>query len=253
MRSEFNLKHIMVIISILAVILLTVLIVWVIDNYVPKKFKSFILVGLWALIVFLGYITVMSVYGEIKFNQLKEKRYKVVIENLKDIRDSQLAHKTVTGNFQNNWDSLIKFIETEKFTITQRRDSTVIDELLTRRYGVDTTKDIVIIDTLGFVPVLDSLFGADTRYKTMMNVPFAQNNEQFKLQTGFVEQNKINIPVFEASVDKQILLFDQDINLVKKEKEVVSVEGVNGPTLKVGSMEEVNTNGNWPKNYSNEQ
>ena len=36
-------------------------------------------------------------------------------------------------------------------------------------------------------------------------------------------------------------------------KEVVSVEGVNGPTLKVGSMEEVNTNGNWPKNYSKDQ
>ena len=31
------------------------------------------------------------------------------------------------------------------------------------------------------------------------------------------------------------------------------VEGVNGPTLKVGSLEEVNTNGNWPKNYSKEQ
>lgn len=253
MRSEINLIYTMVIISIIAVILLTIVIVWVIDKYVPKKFKSLILVGLWAIIVFLGYITVMSVYGEIKFNQLKEKRYKVVIENLKDIRDSQLAHKTVTGNFQNNWDSLVKFIETEKFTITQRRDSTVIDELLTRRYGVDTTKDIVIIDTLGFVPVLDSLFGADTRYKTMMNVPFAQNNEKFKLQIGFVEQNNINIPVFEASVDKQILLYDQDPNLVKKEKEVVSVEGVNGPTLKVGSMEEVNTNGNWPKNYSSEQ
>ena len=32
-----------------------------------------------------------------------------------------------------------------------------------------------------------------------------------------------------------------------------AVEGVNGPTLKVGSMEEINTNGNWPKNYSQEQ
>lgn len=243
----------MVIISIIAVILLTILIVWVIDNYVPKQFKSFILIGLWALIIFLGYITVMSVYGEIKFNQLKEKRYKVAIENLKDIRDSQLAHRTVTGNFQNNWDLLIKFIETEKFTITQRRDSTVIDQVLTKRYGVDTTKDIVIVDTLGFVSVRDSLFGADTRYKTMMNVPFSENGDKFMLQTGFVEQNNINIPVFEASVDKAILLFDQDKNLVEKEKEVVSVEGVNGPTLKVGSMEEVNTNGNWPKNYSSDQ
>ena len=29
-----------------------------------------------------------------------------------------------------------------------------------------------------------------------------------------------------------------------------SVDGVNGSSLKIGSMNEVNTNGNWPKNYS---
>ena len=195
----------------------------------------------------------MSVYGPIQFNQLKEKRYKVVIENLKDIRDAQLAHRTVTGQFQGDWDKLVSFIENEQFTITQRRDSTVIDKELTRRYGVDTTKDIVIIDTLGFVPVKDSLFGADPRYKTMMNVPGVKEGQKFELKSGLLEQNGINIPVFEASVSKKVLLFDQDKNLVNIESEVVSVEGVNGPTLKVGSMEEVNTNGNWPKNYSQEQ
>ena len=243
----------MAIFSIIAVIILTILIVWLIDNYIPKKFKSAILVVLWAIIILLAYMTFMSIYGEIQFNQEKEKRYKVVIENLKDIRDSQLAHKTVTGKFQNNWDSLVKFIENEKFTITQRRDSTIIDKILTKRYGVDTTKDIVIIDTLGFVPVLDSLFGVDTRYKTMMNVPVGKADQKFKLETGYVPQNGLTIPVFEVSVAKELLLYDQDKNLVNKEKEVMSVEGVNGPTLKVGSMDEVNTNGNWPKNYSNEQ
>jgi hypothetical protein len=239
-------------ILILAVILMTVGIVYLIDKYVPKKYKPFILVGLWTLIIYLGYITFMSIYGEIQFNQLKEKRYKVVIENLKDIRDSELAHRTVTGQFEGNWDSLVKFIETEKFTITQR-DSTVIDKELTRIYGVDTTKDIVIIDTLGFVPVKDSLFGADPRYKTMMYIPTLNDGQKFDLKAGVLEQNGVNIPVFEASVSKKILLFDQDENLVDLESEVKSVEGVNGPTLKVGSMDEVNTNGNWPKNYSKDQ
>lgn len=243
----------MVIFFIISIIILSVLIVWLIDKYDPKKYKSLILISLWAVIILLSYMTFMSIYGEIRFNQEKERRYKVVIEKLKDIRDSQLAHKTVKGAFQNNWDSLVKFIENEKFTITQRRDSTIIDKLLTSRYGVDTTKDIVIIDTLGFVGVQDSLFGADKRYKTMMDIPEGKPNQKFKLEIGYVAQNGMNIPVFEASVDKSILLFDQDKNLVDKEKEVMSVEGVNGPTLRVGSMEEVNTNGNWPKNYSNEQ
>ncbi len=244
----------MIIFAVLvAVILLTIGIVWLIDKYLPKKSKPLILVGLWIIIIFLGYLTFMSVYGPIQFNQLKEKRYKVAIENLKDIRDAQLAHRTVTGQFQGDWNKLVTFIENEQFTITQRRDSTVIDEDLTRRYGVDTTKDIVIIDTLGFVPVKDSLFGADPRYKTMMNVPGVKDGQKFELKSGLLEQNGINIPVFEASVSKSVILFDQEKNLVDVESEVVSVEGVNGPTLKVGSMEEINTNGNWPKNYSKEQ
>ena len=132
---------------IIAVVILAIGIVYLIDKYNPKKYKPLILVGLWGLSIYLAYILIFSIYGKINFNEIKEKRYKVVIENLKDIRDSELAHKTVTGKFQANWDSLVKFIETEKFTITQRRDSTIIDEKLTRLYGVDTTKEIVIIDT----------------------------------------------------------------------------------------------------------
>ncbi|WP_431137521.1 hypothetical protein [Psychroserpens mesophilus] len=237
------------VLTVVGLILLTVGIVWLIDKFVPKKAKPILNILLWILIIFLGYLTFDSVYGEIKFNQLKKKRYMVVIENLKDIRDAQLAHRTVTGKFSNNFDELVTFIDTAKFTITQRKDSTIIDEELTRRFGgVETTKDIVIIDTLGFVPVRDSLFGADTRYKTMMNVPIGKEGAKFKLEAGKLPNE--DIAVFEASVDKDIILYDQDQNLVNKEKQVVAVDGVNGPTLKVGSMTEVYTKGNWPKSYN---
>ncbi len=242
------------IISAIVVIALTVGIVWAIDKHVPKKLKPVILLTLWVVIGYLGYITIMSVYGEIKFNKLKEERYKVVIESLKDIRDSQLAHRTVTGKFQGNWDDLVKFIDTAQFTITQRRDSTIIDVEATRRYGgVETTMDIIIIDTLGFVPVKDSLFGIDTRYKTMMNIPVGKEGTKFELQAGFIEQSGYQIAVFEAKALKKYILFDQDKDLILQENLVLSVEAVNGNAIKVGSMQQVNTNGNWPKNYSSEQ
>ena len=239
----------MAIFSIIAVIILTILIIWLIDKYNPKKFKTAILTGLWAIIIVLFYMIFMSIYIVKQFNQEKEKRYKIVIENLKDIRSSQLAHKTVTGKYQNNWDSLVNFIENEKFTITQRRDSTIIDKVLTKRYGVDTPKDIVIIDTLGFVPVLDSLFGIDKRYKTMMNVPVGKTDQKFKLETGYITENEINIPVFEVSLDKEIILDGLDEELIIREKMVKSVEEVDGPALKVGSMDKSNDKGNWPTNY----
>ncbi|HAI18380.1 MAG TPA: hypothetical protein DCM10_10335, partial [Xanthomarina gelatinilytica] len=137
-------------------------------------------------------------------------------------------------------------------TITQRRDSTVIDEELTKRYGgVETTKEITIIDTLGFKSVKDSLFKNSDRYKTMMNVP--NTDAQFEMQAGLLEQNDLKIPVFEASVKKSVILHDQDKDLIAQENQVVSVDGVNGDALKVGSMEEVKTNGNWPKTYGDSE
>ncbi|HAB27641.1 MAG TPA: hypothetical protein DCE27_07785 [Xanthomarina gelatinilytica] len=222
------------------------------DKYVPSKVKPVLTIALWALIFYLGYLTFMSIYEPIQFNKVKNKRYAAVIEKLIDIRDAQLAHQQVTGKFAPTFDNLVKFIDTAQFTITQRRDSTVIDEELTRRYGgVETTKEITIIDTLGFKSVKDSLFKNSDRYKTMMNVP--NTDAQFEMQAGLLEQNDLKIPVFEASVKKSVILHDQDKDLIAQENQVVSVDGVNGDALKVGSMEEVKTNGNWPKTYGDSE
>ncbi len=231
------------------VILVTIGLVKLVDKFIPSKLKPVLTIALWLLIGFLGYQTYLSIYEPIQFNKLKNKRYKKVITSLIDIRDSQLAHKQVTGKFSNNFESLIKFIDTAKYTITQRRDSTIIDEVLTEQYGVDTTKEIVVIDTLGFVSVKDSLFKTSERYKTMMQVPVGEVGAKFKLQSGYLEQNNIQIPVFEASVSKNVILFDQNPDLLMQENQVVSVDGVNGDVLKVGSMDEVKTVGNWPTNY----
>lgn len=236
-----------------AVILVTFGLVKLVDKFIPAKFKSILTIALWLLIAFLGYKTYMSIYEPIQFNKVKKKRYAQVIENLKDIRDSQLAHRQVTGSFAKDFNGLVKFIDTAEYTITQRRDSSVIDEDLTKRYGVDTYKDIVIIDTLGFVPVKDSLFKKSSRYKTMMNVPVGTEGAKFEMKSGFLEQNNIKIPVFEALVKKDIILSDQSKDLLVQENQVIAVDGVNGDALKVGSMDEVKTNGNWPKTYGDNE
>ena len=227
-------------------------IVYYVKTSMQDKHRPYILGSLWVLILVFASLLFKSIYNEIKFDEVKNARYQVVIKNLKDIRDTQLAHRTVKGVFQDNWDSLVKFVEIDSFTITQRRDSSVLDKEMTKRYGgVKTYKDIVIVDTLVLVYVKYSLFGFDYRYLRMMNVPFSKNDQtKFELKAGFLSQNGIDIPVFESFVRKRVILHDQSLNLVLKENQVQSVDGVNGPTLKIGSMNEVNTNGNWPKNYS---
>jgi hypothetical protein len=242
-----------IILIAVAVIAITFGLVKLVDKFIPSKFKPILMIALWALIAFLGYQTFMSVYKPIQFNQIKNKRYAQIIESLIDIRDAQLAHRQVTGQFAKNFDGLVTFIDTAQFTITQRRDSSIIDVELTKRYGgVETYKDIVLIDTLGFVPVKDSLFKSSDRYKKMMNVPNT-DGAKFEMKAGLLDQNGINIPVFEAFVKKQVILFDQDRDLILQENEVVSVDGVNGDALRVGSMTEINTSGNWPKTYGSDE
>jgi len=211
--------------------------------------KIIIQVVLWAVIAFLGWKLFDSIYGEVKFNEVKVKRYEQAILKLRDIRVSQLAHKQVIGKFEGDFDKLVRFIDTAQFTLTQRRDTSIIDVELTKRYGVDTKKDSVIIDTLGYESIKDSLFGDTNRYKTMMNIPVEGVSEKFELKAGAIEKNNAMIPVFEARVSKEVLLFDQKRDYLIKEKQVVSVDGVNGEYLTVGSMDQINTNGNWPKSY----
>lgn len=204
---------------------------------------------LWIVILFLGYLIFDAIYEPIQFNKLKEKRYAKVIEKLNDIRDSELAYRQVTGKFAGDFDQLIRFIDTAEFTLTQRRDTTYLDEEFQKTYGVDKYIESVVIDTLGTAPVKDSLFKNSDRYKNMATVPLNNGDAKFELDAGTVMKNDTPIPVFEAKVAKKIILADQNPDLVRQEEEVISVDQVNGAYLRVGSMEEIKTAGNWPTNY----
>lgn len=205
---------------------------------------------LWVVIIFLGYLTFNAVYQPIQFNKIKEKRYAKVIENLKDIRAAELAHKKVTGEFQGDFERLVQFIDTAEFAITARRDTTYLDEEYREQYGVDEYIEDVVIDTLDFISVRDSLFnGNRERYVSMINIPIDGVDAEFELDAGYVQKNRDSIAVFEARVAKSVILADQDKDLVNQENEIQSVDDVNGPYIRVGSMEEVNTSGNWPQIY----
>ena len=236
----------------LLLIVLTLVAVFVIvkliDKFVPQSKKWIFTILFWVLAIVVGKALYDSIMEPIEFKKTKEVRYAKVIENLRDIRDAEIAHKTVTGKYSGDWDALVKFIDTAKYTLTQRRDSTIIDVELTKQFGgVEMTKDIVIIDTIGTASVKDSIFKNSTRYKTMMNVP--DTDAKFELKAGMIEKGTSKLPVFEAKVSKKLILLGQPEYLIAEELETVAVDGVNGSDLSVGSMTEISTNGNWPRKY----
>lgn len=200
--------------------------------------------ALWILAIFFSYKIYDSINGPINFNKKKNERYALVINKLKLIRKAQIAHKDVKGVFSDNFDSLVKFIDTGIFTLIEKRDSSYME--YDRTYRIDMLREVVVIDTLGFVPVKDSLFKNSNAYKNFADVPVEGVEAKFDINADIIDKNGYRAPVFEVKVAKDVILFDQDKDLIKIENETVSVDGVNGPSIILGSLTEVSTNGNWP-------
>ena len=199
---------------------------------------------LWCLSIFFAAQIYSSINGPIKFNKVKNERYTQVIDRLKDIRNAQIAHKDVTGFYANNFDSLVSFVDNGIFTLIEKRDSSYLE--YNRLYRIDMLKEVEIVDTLGFVSVKDSLFGQNESYKMMAKVPIEGTDSEFSIKADIIDKNGYQVPVFEVKVTKDIVLFDQNKDLLDQENKVISVDGVNGREIILGSMSEVSTSGNWP-------
>lgn len=206
-------------------------------------------VFLWILSIFFSYQIYNSVMGPIDFNKVRDQRYAKVINRLKEIRKAQIAYKDVNGKYSKNFDTLIKFIDEGFFTLIEKRDSSYLE--YDRTYRIDMLKEVVVVDTLGTVSVKDSLFSDNKNYVNMAKIPVQGIEGVFSINADKIEKNSggtisYYVDVFEVKVSKDVILFDQNKDLLKQENETISVDGVNGPSIVLGSMTNVSINGNWP-------
>lgn len=228
---------------IIAGIIVTALLAYAIVNYIPRKLHWIVSVVLIALAILLVYKINFEIRKPIKFNKAKKVKYAKVISNLKLIRDAEVAHKKVTGNYTANGENLIKFIDTAKFALTQTRNVPK-----TINVGGGITKEIEerVVDTIGYEDVKNKFSGVD--YKNMLTIP--GTDQKFKIEVGEIEKIQgLFVPVFEIKVDKALILEGMDMNLIKQEKEAIGGEEVRGEYLRVGSLGEVSEDGNWPPFY----
>jgi hypothetical protein len=155
---------------------------------------------------------------------------------------------------------LVRFLDTAQFANIQRRDTSYADEKKNLAYGLDSKTggyilETVLLDTLGFTSVRDSIFGGTDRYKTMMNLSLELEGitGTVELKVGEIIKNRNTYSAFEARIAKKVVLEGLNKDLIQQEEQVVSVEGVNGAFISVGSLEEIDTSGNWPKIYDAEE
>lgn len=191
-------------------------------------------IGLWLVILFLGYKVVMSILEPVRFENEKVKRERVVIDLLKDIRKCQIAYKAIHHKYTSSFDTLVDFVRNGEIPVVN-----IIPD------PNDTTFTKTINDTIAFINVADSLFKHRTNFTAniIRFIPYS-NGVEFKIGAGVIERSKVKINVFEVSALYKYFLIGMDEqlirNLIKKRNELERFEG-----LTVGSMTEASTDGNW--------
>ena len=206
-----------------------------------KKGTSIIInIALFAVVVFLAFMVVKSIQAPIKFGNEQKDREKEVVQRLIDIRDAEVQYKQANRKYTASFDTLIQFCQVAEIPIVN-----IIPD------PTDTTFTRTINDTIGMIKVMDSLFGEHKRPGFNVNdlryVPFSNPTQEFEIEAGSITRSgTIQVPVFEVRTPYEVYLNGMDqqrINNAKAEKE--SINRYAG--LKVGSMEEASTDGNWEK------
>jgi hypothetical protein len=186
------------------------------------------------IILVLAYLVYESIMRPLRFNREVATREVKVIERLRDIRSSQQFYKKLNNHYTGNFDTLIHFLEIGEIPVVN-----IIPD------PEDTTFTKTINDTIGFVSVADSLFKNHKNFTldSLRYIPFS-GRETFEIQAGSIERGGLSVSVFEIrahfreylkGLDRQLV-----INHIKSKEDIERFPG-----LKVGSMEEPSTDGNW--------
>ena len=212
-----------------------------------KKGLSIVInIILFAIIVLLTWQVIKSIQAPIKFNTEQKAREAQVIERLIDIRNAEVLYKNATNKYTDNFDTLIRFCQNAEIPVVQ---------MISKQNMADSTY-YTDYDTIGFVKVMDSLKSGRENFNIsdLKVVPFSQPQAFFELEAGTKESSGIKVPIFEARTPYEVYLgqpgaafsdkeWKQRVDNLKAEKE--SIHRYAG--LKVGSMEEASTEGNWEK------
>jgi len=189
----------------------------------------------------LGYMVYASVMEPVKYQTTIDRRQKVIINKLLNIKELQIEFKNKYGNYAGTFDSLKNFYLYGKMPVVLKvgTNDTLSEEraLALKLISRDTS----------FISVRDTLLKGVKNFniETIDIVPFTDGKVKFELNSGFVDRGNFKVSVFEVTclmadylkdIEQKELLDNQLIQMKNAEK---------FPGLRLGSMEEPTTDGNW--------
>ena len=196
-------------------------------------------------IFYLGYLCYDSIKRPIDFQNEYNQRKAKVIERLEEIRNVEVAYKSVYKKYTGSFDTLLMFLKQDSLPLI-KKIGRLTDSML--EAGITESKalalGIIKRDTIR-VAAKDSLFKENYAIDSLPFVPFS-GGDKFILGAGTVTTGSgVKVQVFECKIPNEVYLKGLDkqeiININDKATKLERYPG-----LKVGSLEEANNNaGNW--------
>ncbi len=226
-----------------------------------KALKAILSIVLLVVIAALAYAIVQSIMEPVNFNKEKDAREKVGIQRMKDIRDLQVAYKSVNGKFTADFDSLAQFYRNGKMEVVMQigsnDDSLAVanTEKLKKANRKITPQEMyklyqqgqqLVFAIKNAIPVKDTLFAHRTDFNvdSLQYIPFS-GKQKVEMEAIVKQVSGVDVPLFEAKMPYKALLKGMDnqlrINLDADRRASNKYEG-----LQVGSISAPNNNaGNW--------
>jgi len=195
-----------------------------------------------AIVFFLGFKVYESIMEPVEYKKATDVRESVIKTKLGYIKTLEIEYKKIYGSYISSFDTLIDFYHNDSMPIVMKIGA--VPDTLTEEVALEMgiisrdTSRIAIKDTL----LKDiGVFNVDE----IAIVPFTHKKKKFELASGTVVRANFNVPVFEikcykedylAEIKAQELLHN-DILLLKEDDKF--------PGLKLGSLTEPSTDGNW--------
>ena len=235
-----------------------------------KILKTILSIVLALLCVFLVYKIYQGVMEPVRFEHDVNARKKVAIQQLKDIRDLQVAFKSVNDRFTASFDTLKQFYNTGEMVVLMqigsKDDSLAMahtNEVKKAKKGKITDADLyklyqegdknLVFSIQNKIAVKDTLFKNrdDFNINTIEKIPFAVGEygaaavTDIEMDATVKKVSGVDVPLFEARLPYKSLLNGLNhqliVNLIAEREDLGQYEG-----LQVGSITAPNNNaGNW--------
>jgi hypothetical protein len=204
--------------------------------------KLIIQIVLVIVVIFLGYKVYDSIMEPVRYQKATLDREKVIIDKLNLIKELQIEYRKIYGKYAGSFDTLQHFYSFEAMPVVLK--SGTVPDTLSEEAALEL--GLITRDTT-FIPIKDTLFNSieDFDIATLHIVPFTHGKISFEIEAANVVRSNFEVPVFEvrclkidylAEIKEQSLLRN-DLNIMKEEDKY--------PGLKLGSLNEPSTDGNW--------